>query len=100
APPPRLPALPTRRSSDLHTPLVAIRAALSTAAEPRAAAEQELRRRTTEVDAKIARFKESIGDDAPMRMAFDQFVNKWDMYQKQRSEEHTAELQSRFERVC
>ena len=85
-----------------HTHLVAIRAALSTAAEPRAAAEQELRRRTTEVDAKIARFKESIGDDAPMRMAFDQFVNKWDMYQKQQAvmlEPEVGANRDRLERV-
>ncbi|NPU09767.1 diguanylate cyclase [Bradyrhizobium sp. 83002] len=68
-----------------HAHLVAIRAALSTATEPRAAAEQELRRRTTEVDAQIARFRDTIGSDAPMKMAFDQFVNKWDMYQKQQA---------------
>jgi diguanylate cyclase (GGDEF)-like protein len=68
-----------------HAHLVAIRAALSTAAEPRAAAEQELRRRTTEVDAQIAQFRDMIGSDAPMKMAFDQFVNKWDLYQKQQA---------------
>ncbi|WP_315785689.1 MULTISPECIES: diguanylate cyclase [unclassified Bradyrhizobium] len=68
-----------------HAHLVAIRAALSTATEPRAAAEQELRRRTTDVDAQIARFRDTIGSDAPMKMAFDQFVNKWDLYQKQQA---------------
>ncbi|BAM91565.1 diguanylate cyclase [Bradyrhizobium oligotrophicum S58] len=82
---PKIRALGDLNADIAHTHLVAIRAALSSVAEPRAAAEQELRRRTTEVDARIAHFKETIGADAPMRMAFDQFVNKWDLYQKQQA---------------
>ncbi|MGJ5141998.1 diguanylate cyclase [Bradyrhizobium oligotrophicum] len=82
---PKIHTLGDLNVSIAHTHLVAIRAALSTAAEPRAASEQELRRRTTDVDAKIARFQDTIGTDAPLKMAFDEFVNKWDLYQKQQA---------------
>lgn len=82
---PKIQALGDLNVSIAHAHLVAIRAALSTAPDPRAEAEGELRRRIVEVQAKLARFQETIGSDAPMKMAFDQLINKWELYLKQQA---------------
>ncbi|WP_257166037.1 diguanylate cyclase [Bradyrhizobium sp. SRS-191] len=96
---PKIRALGDLNVGIAHAHLVAIRAALSTAPEPRAEAEGELRRRIVEVQAKIAGFKDMIGPDAPMKMAFDQFVNKWDLYLKQQAVMLEPEVGANRERL-
>ncbi|MGJ4929871.1 diguanylate cyclase [Bradyrhizobium sp. HKCCYLS2038] len=99
---PQIHALGNLETQIAHTHLVAIRAALSTAVEPRADAEQELRLRTAEADAKIARFKETIGADTPMKMAFEQFIHKWSLYLKLQAvmlEPEVGANRERLERV-